>query len=214
MTSAHHASLRNGAILGLFALCTTLGVYSVFDLTHTQITANERQIMLEQLGTVLAATRYDNDILAQSAILREIQATGVADDMPYYIAAQADTITAYVFTVVAPDGYSGPIKLLVGIRPDGEVLAVRVIAHKETPGLGDAIESKKSSWINIFTGRSLQNPGAARWKVKKDGGEFDQLSGATISPRAIVTAVRCLLNYFATHQSELGRAYHDARQKQ
>ena len=91
---------------------------------------------------------------------------------------------------------------------------MRVIAHKETPGLGDAIERKKSSWIDIFNGRSLQSPGAARWKVRKDGGEFDQLSGATISPRAIIKAVRGLLIYFAAHQGELVLAYHNAGQTQ
>ena len=214
MSSARHATVRNGIILGVFALCTTLGVYGVFDLTRAQIAANERQVMLDQLGAVLAGTPYDNDILKHALSLEAPQATGIAEAMPYYVAAQADRISAFVFTVVAPDGYSGPIKLLVGVTPGGVVLAVRVVAHKETPGLGDAIESRKSPWINIFNGRSLQNPEADKWKVKKDNGAFDQLSGATITPRAVVSAVRRLLVYFSGHQNEMVRAYHNAGQIQ
>lgn len=209
MNAARQATLRNGMILGLFVLCATLGVYLIFDLTRAQIAVNERQVMRDQLARVLATTRYNNDLLQQVSVLQVSEATGVSEAMPYYVAVQGEVITAFVFTVVAPDGYSGPIKLLVGITPAGEVLAVRVVAHRETPGLGDAIESKKSPWINMFNGRSLQDPAATKWKVKKDGGEFDQLSGATISPRAIVKAVHRLLVYFVAHQGELQQAFYD-----
>jgi len=97
---------------------------------------------------------------------------------------------AAVLESVAPDGYSGSIRLLVGVTPDGRLLGVRVLQHQETPGLGDAIEERRSDWIRSFDGRSLGRPPMARWKVRKDGGDFDQLTGATVTPRAVVAAVR------------------------
>ena len=123
--------------------------------------------------------------------------------MPYYIAKQGKTVVAIVFTVVAPDGYSGPIKLLIGVKPSGEILSVRVIAHQETPGLGDGIDIKKSSWITQFDHQSLTKTSFANWKVKKDGGAFDQLTGATITPRAVVKAIKTLLGYYRTNKSQL-----------
>src|SRR5690606_27069458 len=106
-------------------------------------------------------------------------------------------------TVTAPNGYGGAIRLLVGIREDGTVAGVRVIDHRETPGLGDGIEIEKSDWMTDFEGRSLGDPPVQRWRVKKDGGEFDQFTGATITPRAVVTAVRNALIYFRTHRQAL-----------
>ena len=104
---------------------------------------------------------------------------------------------------VAPDGYSGSIQLLVAVLADGSLAGVRVLAHKETPGLGDKIELKKSPWIQSFTGKSLQNPDEAGWGVKKDKGQFDQFAGATITPRAVVKAVHHALQYFDAHRGEL-----------
>lgn len=102
-------------------------------------------------------------------------------------------ITGYALETVAPDGYSGAIRLIVGTDAKGAVSAVRVLAHKETPGLGDKIELKKSDWINSFVGKFLSHDNEANWAVKKDGGEFDAFTGATITPRAVVKAVKNLL---------------------
>ena len=110
---------------------------------------------------------------------------------------------AVVLEVVAPDGYSGEIRLLVGIHADGRVAGVRVTAHKETPGLGDYIEATRGPWIRQFDGRSLDDPPTEQWRVKKDGGRFDYLAGATVTPRAVVKAVRRALEYFAAHRAEL-----------
>ena len=104
---------------------------------------------------------------------------------------------------VAPDGYAGAIRLLVAVAPDGRLLGVRVLSHKETPGLGDAIDSRRSGWIGAFAGRSLEDPREDRWKVRKDGGDFDQLTGATVTPRAVVRAVRNALVYFDRHRDAL-----------
>jgi len=108
-----------------------------------------------------------------------------------------------ILQAIAPDGYSGAIHLLVGIHADGRVAGVRVIGHRETPGLGDKIELAKSPWIRSFEGKSLTNPAADGWAVKKDRGEFDQFAGATITPRAVVGAVHRALQYFDAHKAEL-----------
>ena len=101
-------------------------------------------------------------------------------------------------------GYSGPIRLLIGLRQDGSVLGVRVTAHRETPGLGDAIDrTDADAWINGFNGKSLGQPVAEHWAVRRDGGEFDQISGATVTPRAIVLQMRKVLEYFSAHREEL-----------
>jgi electron transport complex protein RnfG len=110
---------------------------------------------------------------------------------------------ALVMSVIAPDGYSGSIKLLVGINTDGTLSGVRAVAHRETPGLGDAIEEQRSDWVQQFNGASLENPPLDRWKVRKDGGDFDQLTGATITPRAVVQAVRNALLYYRQHRETL-----------
>jgi electron transport complex protein RnfG len=195
--------IGNGRSLGLFVLGATALVFSMFLLTRDQISVNERQVMIEQLESVLLSVHYDNDILAQAHTLNAAQATGVNTPMPYYIATSRHAPVALVFTVIAPDGYAGPIKLLIGLRPTGEILSVRAIAHQETPGLGDAIEIKKSNWISQFDRQSLHKTALAEWKVKKDTGHFDQLTGATITPRAVVKAIRNLLIYFQANQTQL-----------
>ena len=114
-----------------------------------------------------------------------------------------DSPIALVMATTAPDGYSGSIRLLVGINIDGSLSGVRVVAHRETPGLGDAIDEDRSDWIRIFDGKSLQDPPEERWAVRKDGGAFDQLTGATVTPRAVVKAVRQALLYYREHQQAL-----------
>jgi electron transport complex protein RnfG len=111
-----------------------------------------------------------------------------------------------VLSSIAPNGYNGEIKLLIGIKYNGELAGVRVISHKETPGLGDKIDAKKSDWILKFEGLSLTNPTESKWKVAKDGGEFDQFTGATITPRAIVEAVKKSLVFFQQHRDQLFEA--------
>ncbi len=206
--------IANARKLGLFVFIATALVFSMFFLTHNQINANERQVMIDQLESVLASVHYDNDLLGTALQLNAIAATGVADSLPYYIAKQTGKIVAIVFTVVAPDGYSGPIKLLIGIKPDGEILAVRVIAHQETPGLGDGIDIKKSTWITQFNQQSLQQTSRSNWKVKKDGGTFDQMTGATITPRAVVKAIKTLLIYYGEHKSRLLGQYNKQKESQ
>ena len=128
---------------------------------------------------------------------------GTDQPVTVYRARKDGRPIAVVLTAIAPDGYSGRIKLLIGILFDGTVVGVRVVSHHETPGLGDAIEVERSDWIIRFSGRSLRNPPAEHWKVKRDGGVFDQFTGATITPRAVVNAVHRALVYFSHHQEQL-----------
>ncbi len=137
-----------------------------------------------------------------------------ADRTVVYRARQGDRPAGVVLTPVVPDGYAGPIRLLVAVLPDGTLGGVRVLSHKETPGLGDKIEEAKSHWVLDFAGKSLDDPPPARWKVRRDGGDFDQFTGATITPRSVVKAVKNALLYvrdkgdalYAPEQSQQARA--------
>lgn len=154
------------------------------------------------LAQVIPDELYDNDLL-QSTVIVPGDGLSNAQEIVVYVARKQGLTKAAAFRLTAPDGYSGNIDMVIGIDRNGEILGVRVIAHAETPGLGDKIEIAKSDWILSFNGRSLKNPTIEQWAVKKDGGEFDQFSGATITPRAVVNAVRRGLLFFDKHRSEI-----------
>lgn len=177
-------TLRYAFILALVAMVCSVLSTGVYFLTKAPI---QRSINAQQqalLRQVVPPSYVENDLLASC----------VTPQIPYinklYIAKKQGKISAYAFETVAPDGYSGNIDLLVGLTPEGEVLGVRVIAHKETPGLGDKIETRISDWILSFNQRKLLPETLAQWAVKKDGGSFDQFAGATITPRAVVNQVK------------------------
>lgn len=201
MALARHM-LRTGVALALFAVAGTAIVAYTFDQTRARIAESERASLLQKLHALLPPGQHDNDLLHDTL---EVAAPELGSrTVKVHRARKAGTPVAAVFTpVIAPDGYSGPIKLLIAIRYDGTLAGVRVIGHRETPGLGDPIEESRSDWILKFTGRSLSDPQPDQWKVKKDGGAFDQFTGATITPRAVVKAVYNSLNYFAAHRDEL-----------
>lgn len=195
--------LLTAATLTLFAIIGTGLVVLTVNATRGRIAANERETLLARLGVMLPTGSFDNDVISDTLQVRDPQWLGSKEPVTVYRARLKGKPVAAVLTPVAPDGYSGDIKLLVGIRYDGTLTGVRVLDHHETPGLGDAIEENRSDWITRFAGLSLDKPGEAGWKVKRDGGTFDQFTGATITPRAVVKAVhRCLL-YFAQHRAEL-----------
>ena len=188
--------LISGAFLWLFAVVgTTLVAVTEFS-TADAIVENERRVLLRNLLALLPADRLDNDIANDTLELPPSSLLGTETRSTAYRARLQGEPVAVIFNSVAPNGYSGRINLLVGVYVDGSVAGVRVIKHAETPGLGDGIEIRKSPWIKSFDGKSLDNPDAAGWRVKRDGGEFDQLTGATITPRAIVAAVRNTLLYY------------------
>jgi len=190
-------------ILLLFAIIGTSMVAYTFDQTREQIAANERATLLRKLHRLIAADQHDNVLLEDSVTARDEALLGSAEPVMVYRARKNGEPVALVIAAIAPDGYSGSIKLLVGINVDGSLSGVRVVTHRETPGLGDAIDETRSDWIHIFDGKSLQAPDLSRWAVKKDGGDFDQLTGATITPRAVVKAARNALLYYRDHQEAL-----------
>ena len=189
-------------VLMLFGMLGSLLVGVIYEATAEQVAENERRAMLANLNQLLSAERYDNDLIASQILLPADERLGQKEASPAYIARQHDNVTAVIFSVIAPDGYSGAIKLLVCVNADGTLNGVRVVQHKETPGLGDVIETARSKWIFSFNGKSLENPDAKGWKVKRDGGVFDQFTGATITPRAVVKAVHQCLLYFDRNKKQ------------
>ena len=198
--------LVSALILGLCGFIgATLVAVTEFG-THDRILENERQALLRQLYEIVPKQQVDNDILAHPLTVNAREALGRESSL-VYVGEKGKQLSAMVFEATVPDGYSGPIRLLVGVDGNGVLLGTRVIAHKETPGLGDKIEKEKSDWILGFTGKSLTDPKLDRWKVKKDGGDFDQFTGATVTPRAVVNGVKRVLLYFDQQRDALYKEY-------
>jgi len=188
--------LLSGVFLSLFAVVGTTLVALTEYSTSAAIAENERQVLLRNLYALLPRDQLDNDIATDTLELPASTLLGTDDVSTMYRARLLGEPVAAIFNSVAPNGYNGKIHLLVGVYTDGSLAGVRVVKHAETPGLGDAIEIRKSPWINEFAGKSLVNPSQERWRVKRDGGDFDQFTGATITPRAVVAAVRNTLLYY------------------
>jgi electron transport complex protein RnfG len=177
-------------ILLMFAVIGTALVSYTFDNTRERIAANERATLLRKLHRLVPPGLHDNILLDDAIAVHDESLLGTDEPVMVYRALKAGKPVALVIAPIAPDGYSGSIKLLVGININGTLSGVRAVAHRETPGLGDAIDEQRSDWVHQFDGTSLEKPPLDRWKVRKDGGDFDQLTGATITPRAVVQAVR------------------------
>lgn len=203
ISGAARESLRTAGILFVFAVAGTGLLAYTYSATRPIIAKTEQAAELALVLQVLPDRLHDNDLLRDAIELPPAPELGTTEPGTAYRARLAGKPSAVALEAVAPDGYSGRIKLLVGIRADGEVTGVRVVSHRETPGLGDYIEVAKSNWIMGFNGRSLASPPENEWKVRKDGGQFDYLAGATITPRALVKAVRRALQYYEAHREQL-----------
>lgn len=190
-------------ILTGFAIVGTGLVVVTYSGTRDIIAEAQRAALEASLNQLVPADRYDNRVTEDRIEVVDPEWLGTDQPVAVYRARRNGQPVALFATPVAPDGYSGPIQLLVGVYADGALAGVRVLAHKETPGLGDGIEEKRSPWILAFAGKSLESPQSERWKVKKDGGVFDQFTGATITPRAVVKATRKFLEYVRTHREQL-----------
>jgi len=202
MNPALTNALRTAATLIVFtAIGTGLLAYT-FDLTRGNIAQSEAQAKRELIEQALPKQLYDNDVVHDVVQLDPTPELGTTQPSNAYRARLGGAPAALVLEAIAPDGYSGKIQLLVAIQANGEIAGVRVVAHNETPGLGDYIDSAKSAWIKQFDHVTL-GPDAAAWKVKKDGGRFDYMSGATITPRAVVKAVHKTLRYYEQHGREI-----------
>lgn len=197
-------AIVHGAVgLGLFAIVTAGVVAVTHSVTAERIADNRLASEYQTLGQVVPDALHDSDLLDGAVTLPAAESLGQPDAFTAWRARRAGQTSAVILPVIASDGYSGDISLLVGIAADSELTGVRVLSHRETPGLGDKIEARKSDWIERFAGLSLGNPPAERWAVEKDGGAFDAFTGATITPRAVVAAVRRSLEYFAANRTML-----------
>lgn len=203
MTRILRDSLSTALALVVFSVVGAGLLSGTFNLTHPSIERSEQADKLVLVAQTLPTGSYDNDLIPDARPLPANPLLGLKRPGLAYPASMGGKVNAVVMEAVAPDGYNGEIRLLIGILADGRVAGVRVVAHKETPGLGDYINILRSSWIREFDGRSLTDPPPELWKVKKDGGRFDYRAGATITPRAVVKAVHKALEYFAAHRMEL-----------
>lgn len=194
--------LPAAAVLAGIALLATLACIALAQLLSERIERN-RLAWIETPLQALLPEGYDNDPLTDQLSLRAEAVMGTSQPVIVYRARRGDEHHALAMRVVAPDGYRGPIELLVGITPQGELLGVKVLSHDETPGLGDAFEHRDAGWLERFAGMSLQQPPQARWRMRRDGGDFDAFTGATITPRAIVTTVRRTLELYRSNQALL-----------
>jgi electron transport complex protein RnfG len=193
---------QTGVLAG-FALAAAL-LLGLADLaTRGVIQLRLEEDLKAKLEEVIPAEMHDNDLLFDTVTLPSADANLGANETIVYLAKKAGDVNAVCFKFVAPDGYAGAISLVMGIDKNGEILGVRVISHTETPGLGDKIEISKSKWILSFNGKSLDNVSFEQWAVKKDNGLFDQFSGATITPRKVVIAIRRGLEFYKANQATL-----------
>ena len=195
---------RNSILLGLFAVLTTTIIAGTYLGTRERIAEEQRKAAEKALLEIVPLHRHNNAMLDDTvAVGAEASTLGLRKNSDIYIARQDGVPVALILPAIARDGYSGDIQLIIGINIDGSVAGVRALAHRETPGLGDKVDLKKSPWILGFNGRSLGDPLPEKWGVKKDQGVFDQFTGATITPRAVTAAVKRALEYYAEHRQEL-----------
>jgi electron transport complex protein RnfG len=195
--------LITAALLMVFAVTGAALVGVTFMQTADDIKRNEELTLLRKLNTIIPAESYDNDLLADTRLIKPQPLLGTDEDTRVYRARKGNKNVAAIFSSIAPNGYNGPIQMLVGVYTDGRLAGVRIVKHRETPGLGDAVELTHSRWILGFDNKSLTDPDTKHWKVKRDGGIFDQFTGATITPRAVVQAVHDALLYFDKNQAML-----------
>jgi electron transport complex protein RnfG len=197
------ASVITALNLLFFALIGTALLALTYELTLEPIARSEENEKLKLITQIAPVSEYDNDIMKDTLQLAADELLGNDGTTVAYIGRLKGSPSIAVIQAIAPDGYGGRIRLIVAIRSDGRIGGVRVISHKETPGLGDYIEIAKNKWIKVFDGASLESIKDSDWKVKKDGGAFDYMAGATITPRAVVKEVHRVLRYFAQHRDEL-----------
>ena len=202
-TTGSNGAWRSALALGLVAVIGTALLAGVHQITRQRIQEQERRAVLKQLGELIPPERYDNALYDDHYSFTDKTWFPSGQAVTVYRARKQTEPVAVVLRLAATDGYNGNIQLLVGIDADGILGGVRVTAHKETPGLGDGIEISKSDWMLGFSGRSLRHPELSGWAVKRDGGVFDQFTGATITPRAVVKAVRMALLFYAANKDQL-----------
>ena len=191
-------TLIHGVILGAFCLGFGMLLVMTNGFTKDDIALRAIEDRQNSLAQVIPEGIHDNNLATDTLTLKNDQ----GNEVVAYLAIKEGKVTGVAFET-SGSGYSGAIKVMLGVDLEGKILGARVLSHKETPGLGDKIEVKKGDWILRFTGLSIGNPPFEKWKVKKDGGQFDQFAGATITPRAVVKAIREGLQFFDANKTKL-----------
>jgi len=201
--------LQNGLILAAVAAVCTALVALTFYSTKETIAANEQAYIEQSLTPVLSGISFDNSLPASAYTIRPPHELPGKEIAIVYRARNNGVPVAAVFDVTAPDGFSGPIRMLIGIDAKGVVTGARAIQHKETAGLGDQIEASRSDWIHQFAGTSLDAPPRSAWTIRRDGGAFDQMTGASVTSRAAVNAINQTLQYFEGNREAIFAAQAD-----
>ena len=194
----------SGTVLALFAAITSVAIGWTYLSTKVQIEFEVRRAEARQLLEIFPPDTHDNEIIDDVfEVAAETALLGIRERRQGYRVRQGNNVIGVILPATARDGYSGDIRALVGVRRDGSVAGVRVVAHRETPGLGDKVDLRKSDWILDFNERSLTNPALRAWNVEKEGGVFDQFTGATVTPRAVILATRRALEYATLNAATL-----------
>lgn len=201
-------TLKTAITMIAFAFVGTALLAYIFEITRAPIEASEKEARLALFKQILPESAHDNDLLKDTVQIAPSELLGNTLPSEANVAKLNNKIAGVILEAIAHDGYSGDIKLLIAIRADGSISGVRVLAHKETPGLGDYIDVLHSNWIKLFNDESLSKTAAKQlieteWHVKKDGGKFDYMVGATITPRAVVKAVFKALQFFEANKQTL-----------
>jgi len=194
----------SGTVLSLFAAITSVAIGWTYLGTKEQIDFEVRRAEARQLLEIFPPDTHDNEIVDDVfEVAADTALLGIRVSRQGYRVRQGNTVIGVILPATARDGYSGDIRALVGVRQDGSVAGVRVVAHRETPGLGDKVDLRKSDWVLDFNERSLANPALSGWNVEKAGGVFDQFTGATVTPRAVILATRRALEYATLNAAAL-----------
>lgn len=203
MASADGNWALTAVAVAAIAAAAAYGVDAAYEWSHGRIAANERARVVARLNSVLDAGLRGRDLTTTRIAAADRDLLGSDDPVDVFVLTERGVPVATVFATVAPHGYNAAINLLIGVSPDGIVTGARAVRHRETHGLGDGIDVAKSDWILQFDGKSLTSPAAPRWAVDQDDGEFDAMSGATVTSRAVVSAIKNTLVYFDLHHDAL-----------
>ena len=203
MATREGSAWRTLVLVGVVASCAALLVSASYDFSKERIAANERARLLARLDSVLDPALRGRDLATVRFTVTDRELLGTDKPVDVFVATDTGRPVAVIIASVAPDGYNAPIGLLVGLTSSGTITGVRAVSHRETPGLGDQIDIAKSDWIEQFTGTSLTMPDPPLWAVKKDDGHFDSITGATVTSRAVVKALKNTLLYFMQHRDEI-----------
>src|SRR4051812_15034754 len=195
--------LRVALVLAGIAAILTLALAALAHVTQERIARNRQAWLLQRLDALIAPETHDNDLFKDRIQLSAPDLLGTDVPAEVFRVRKAGQPIAVAVRSVVPDGYRGPIELLTAIRYDGTLIGVQVLHHNETPGLGDAFETRDPQWLQRFEGLSLSNPPQQRLTVRKEGGEFDAFTGATTTPRAIVKGVRRTLEFYSAQRDRL-----------